>query len=732
MELLSVPEYADAREEDSSAARALRLRDRLRHRQVPLGSLDLRPLWRGQAFERYADAPMTIRRARALEAVLDNVALPIREEECLVGTPAGALADGLPPGVDEQAFAHYREINAAIGERTFVTNSDHAAVDYCGVLEVGLPGRLAEVRRSHDAQTDPARRAFLDSVAITLEAAIRFCRRWAAACRQVAADAAPARQRELSRMAADLEAIAEGAPATFPQAVQLVWLIQVIFNLEGRGAMAFGRMDQYLYPFYARSLEQGQEKQARATLECMWAKLEEPLMVNPIQNIAIGGQTRDGADAVNPLSYLILDVTRTMGTPLSNLSARLCAKTPDAFYDACCEVIKTGIGFPAVFNDEVLVPALVSLGIPVEDAREVAFVGCIETFIPGKMPPWSDSRVNLLRCVDRVLRNGRDGLDGERRGPCTGEPETLTTFDDFMAAYARQVEHMVAEHCEEINAHKRALNGADFTSPFLSAFIHDCVERGLDVNMGGARYRDFHGPAGMALGSTSDALAAVRLFVYDRQQLTWPELLAALDADYQGYDGLRLRLLNAAPKYGNDVPYVDQIAAEVVRIFTTAVLRQRTPSGGRHVPLMAANVSNIPAGREVGATPDGRRALEPVSDAASPTFGRDRRGPTAAMTSLSRVDYRPVIGGTVVNMKFSPETLTGAEGTAILRSLIQTYFRQGGMQLQCNVTGRETLEAARRNPEAYRDLVVRVSGFSALYVYLDDAVQRDILVRTEH
>ena len=421
-----------------------------------------------------------------------------------------------------------------------------------------------------------------------------------------------------------------------------------------------------------------------------------------------------------------------MGTPRSNLSARLCARTPDAFYAACCRVIKTGIGFPALFNDEVLVPALVSLGIPLEDARDYAMVGCIETYLPGQMPPWSDSRVNLLRCVDRVLRNGRDGLDCEQRGLPTGEPETLTTFEAFMAAYARQVEHMVAAHCEEINARKRAVNGEEYTSPFLSAFIHDCVERGLDVNMGGARYPDFHGPAGMALGSTADALAAIRRFVYDRHLLTWAELLAALDANYQGYEPLRLRLLNGAPKYGNDDPYVDGIAAEVVRLFTSAVLKQRTPMGGRHVPLMAANISNIPAGKEVGATPDGRRALEPVSDAASPTFGRDHQGPTAVIASLTRVDYRPVVGGTVVNMKFSPHTLDGEEGTLILRSLVQTYFRQGGMQLQCNVTGRETLEAARRNPEAYRDLVVRVSGFSALYVTLDDAVQRDILARTEH
>jgi formate C-acetyltransferase len=710
---------------------ALQLRDSLRERRVPLGSIDLRPLWRGRALERHRNAPTTLRRAHAFAAVLAQMALPIRPEEVLVGAPSGVLADALPAGVDRCEYDRCASLNAALGERTFLTNRDHIAPDYPKLLQVGLTGLLDETQRSA-ARHVGQQRVFLQSVEIALRAGIYHLKRWADACRGKALTAEPARAAELRRMARDLDVIACGPPHSFAQALQLVWLVHVMLNVDGRGAMAFGRMDQYLYPYYRRSVQAGEGERARGLLECMWAKLEEPLLLNPVQNICIGGQTREGDDAVNELSYLLLEVTGTVRTPNSNLSARLCASTPDPFRVACVELIKTGIGFPALFNDEVLVPALVRLGIPLREARDYAFVGCIETFLPGRMPPWSDSRVNLLAALDRALRSGRDGLTGELCGALTPPPEELTTYGELFEAFATQVAHMVDEHCDQISQEKRVLSPTEYTSPFLSAFVADCIDRGRDVNDGGARFPDWHGPAGMALGSTADALAAIKCFIYDRGSLSWTELLCALDADFCGCESLRQRLLHAAPKYGNGDMYVDNVAADVVRVFTGEVLRHRTPSGGRFVPLMAANISNIAAGREVGATPDGRHAGEPVSDAASPTFGRDRRGPTAAIESLCRVDYGPVVGGTVVNMRFSPQTLRGERGTRALCALIEGYFAQGGMQLQLNVTGRETLEAALREPEAYRHLVVRVSGFSALYLSLSREVQDDILARTEH
>ena len=713
--------------------RAVRLRDRLRAMRLALSDarlMDLRPLWRGRAFERHAAEPMTVRRAHALAAVLDEMALLIRPEERIVGAPMGVLSAALV--VDEATMAHYARLDAEAGERGFLTNSDHLAPDYAHLLAVGLPGLLAETRAALAGHHDERRQAFLRSVETALEAVCRFARRWAAACRAEAESQLPPRAAELAAMADDLDALVVAPPTTLAQALQLIWLIHVIFAIEGRGAMAFGRMDQYLLPFYRRAVAAGQEAEARALFECFWAKLEEPLLPNPVQNIAIGGQTPEGDDAVNELSYLLLEVTGAVGTPHSNLSARFCAHTPQLFYDACIALIKTGIGFPALFNDEVLVPAIMEMDVPIGEARDYAFVGCIETFLPGRMPPWSDSRLNLLAAVDRTLRRGHDGLDGEPRGPITPALGELVTFEQFVDAFEAQVRHMVRAHCAEIERRKSAIDPWQHTSPLLSSLVADCIARGLDINMGGARYPAWHGPCGMGLGSTADALAAIQRLIYDEKALGWDELLAALDANFRDHEALRQRLLRRAPKYGNDDPAVDELAARVVRVFTDEVLAQRMEDGGRFVPLMAANVANIAAGKEVGATPDGRRAGEPVSDAASPSFGRDRQGPTAVIRSLCAVDYAPVVGGTVVNQRFSPHMLRGPAGTALLRSLVQTYFAHGGMQMQFNVTGGETLRAAMEDPTAYSDLLVRVSGFSALYVGLSREVQEDILARTEH
>lgn len=717
----------------SYTTRAQRLLATLRQRRIPVGHLDMRPYWRGRAFQEYATEPLTIRRARALEAVLSQMSLLIREDDLIVGTPAGIALEQLPDDFDDAAGQRYKTLNDSIGERWFTTSFDHLAPDYRKLVTIGLAGILAGAQASERTQRDPTRVVFLLSVQIALQAVIAFVHRWAEACITELDRASAERRVELTLIAADLQTIAVEAPHTFHQAVQLVWLVHVILAVEERGAMAFGRMDQYLWPFYQQELVYDGGRRARAILECLWAKLEEPYIPNPVLNIAIGGQTPEGEDAVNPLSYLILDVTKTMATPNSNLSARFARCTPDDFYDACAAVIKTGIGFPAVFNDEVLVPAISELlGADLADARDYCFVGCIETFLPGKMPPWSDSRANLLLALERVLHNGVDKASGKIEGIETGPVQSLATFAEFMNAYHKQLACIISKHCEELVRVKSSLRAEDYTSPLLSALTDNCLKRGLDINMGGTRYPDMHGIGGMGLGSTADSLAAIKWFIYDHGELTWQEMLAALEANYVGHEVLRQRLLNEAPKYGNDVPYVDSIAADIVRIYTGEVLQYRTPGGGRFVPLMAANTGNIYAGRDMGATPDGRRSQEPLSDAASPTFGRDHKGPTAVIDSLTQVDYHPVVGGTVVNLKFAPSTLAGEAGTAVWRSLVKTYFSQGGMQLQFNVTGRKVLEAARREPEKYADLVVRVSGFSAIYVNLPAVVQEDILARTEH
>ena len=705
---------------------------------MPREGIDLRPWYRALSFRQTSDRPITIRRAQALNAVLEDMPLAIHEDDLLAGSMCGVIFADLPDGVTSDDYARAKDEVAEIGERDFRTNADHYAPDYETLLAKGIAGLRADAVAARKLDRPTGERNFLDSVVLALDGVATFLRRYAAEHRAEAARTDdPAQSQRLNALAAMLDRVSTDAPETFHEAVQLVWTFHFIFCLEGRGAMAFGRMDQYLWPFYRRDVESGilTRDNTAAILESLWAKLEEPGIPNPVQNIAIGGTTPAGDDGTNDLSLLILEVTGRVRTPASNLSARFHAESSDEFFEGCVELVKTGIGFPAMFNEEVLIDGLVKIGVPETHARDVCFVGCIETFIPGRMPPWSDSVVSLLKALELALHNGVDPLDGAQGGPRTGDPVELATFDDLMRAFAQQVEHMVAEHVAGVNLSKSA-DPERFTSPLLSALTRDCIARGRDINDGGAIFPDFHGIGGMGIGTITDALEAVRTLVYDERRLPLPDLVAALDRDFDGGEVLRQSLLRDAPKYGNGDERTNRLAAEIGEVFCRFVLARRTPAAGgkpagRYVPLLGANVNNIPAGAQVGATPDGRRAYTPLSDAASPHFGRDIHGPTTTLRSVAHVDYADVVGGTVVNMRFERAALRGEKGTHNLVALVRSYFEMGGMQVQFNVADRALLEEARLHPENHRDLLVRVSGFSALFTGLPDAVQRDILARTE-
>jgi formate C-acetyltransferase len=658
---------------------------------------------------------MTMRRAMALNAVLDGCDLVAFPGELLCGSYLGKFQ----PEGDQDALADARAVLETIGGRTFLTHADHAAPDYAHLVAVGLPGLLRQAR-SALGTVEADRRPFLESVIVSVEGVQRHLLRWASAtsggrgsCRDEA-----------------LSALAERPPETFHEALQLVFLMHTAYRLDDRYAMALGRLDQYLYPFYARDLAEGvlDREGAALLLDHLFAKLADRY---DIQNVCVGGLTRDGADATNALSFLCVESVARIARPGGNLTARIHRETPSAFVRACADCMRGGSGFPAVYNDEIEVPALVAQGIALEDARDYCFVGCIEAYVPGKQAPWADSRFNLLRCVDLALRGGVSGLTGERTGRPTPEP---VDWPSLRAAYDDQVRAGVAAHAAWVCGIEREadLRADELTSPLLSALTADCVARGLDVNAGGARYPGNHGIAGMGIGSTADALAAVKRFVFDTGQFTLGELTQMLDRDFVGFERERLRLLHEAPKYGNDDGEVDGIASEAAEAFCRSVLEHRTPSGGRFWGLMAANIQNVAAGLEVGATPDGRRSREPVSDAASPAFGRDVHGPTAVIRSIARLDYGLAPGGNVVNMKLHPGAVSGEAGLAALTSLIRTCFDLGGVQLQFNTVGRETLLDAMEHPERHADLVVRVSGFSAYFTRLDRAVQEDVLARTEH
>jgi len=681
--------------------------------------------WRAESFRSSQGRPMTVRRALALNEVLARCDLPLLPGELLLGSGIGRLASA----GDETGLAAAREYLAGIGSRHFGTHFDHLAPDYPTLLAVGIGGLRERAAASLARHSEAERRVFLESVIVALDGLSAHVGRWSQAAAKQAAEGGEWASL-LKAQSGMLERLATAPPATFWEALQLVLLVHCAFQLDERYAMAFGRLDQYLHPFYLEDRKAGRltTEQAQALLDHFFAKVAHR---GDIQNICLGGLTPEGEDATNDLSYLCLEACRRIGQPGGNVTARIHAHTPPEFLHKCAAVIRTGIGFPALFNDEVEISALVEQGYPLQEARDYCFVGCIECFLPGRMAPWADSRFNLLRCLALALWHGRDPLTDTQAGPDTGEPQT---WEQLYQAFLVQMRTGLATHIRAIQAMEQEAEdrAGDLTSPLLSALVADCLERGLDVNAGGARWPANYGVAGMGIGCTADSLAALRRFVYEEPRFTLEQVRAMLAADFAGFAAEHRLLLEEAPKYGNDDDTVDLLARRVAADFGRECLKYRTAQGGHFWALMGANISNIPAGREVGATPDGRLAGQPLSDAASPTFGRDRHGPTAVVRSVAKLDYRLAPGGNVVNMKFHPTALAGRRGLEALAALVRTCFDLGGAQLQFNTTDSALLREAMAHPERHRSLVVRVSGFSAYFVGLDRAVQEDILARTEH
>ena len=672
----------------------------------PGGPYDMRPYWRATAYRDHADEPDTLARAHAFARVLDRCEVHRYEGDALYGSIRGFWSSGLPGGVTAEGYRAAVAEHDARGQRDFRAGHDHTLPDYPTLLTIGIDGYAGRARDALRDHRSPGERAFLDSVLVALDGFERFVARHAECARSFGDGDA----------AAGLAAIAGPPPTTLHEAVQLVWLTHLALWSEGRYAMALGRVDQYLAPFYDRHLREGGTRAEALDLIChLWARLDE---IGEVQNVCVGGLTPGGADATNELSYICIEATRVVGSPHTNLSARFHDATPDRFHTACFECIRTGIGFPAIFNDHVLLEGLAEIGIPDEVARDYCMVGCIETMLPGRQGAWSDSRFNAAGCLLEALVSVPDA--------------DAQSYETLERRFGEVVARRLGEHAARIDAHVRRFPVGRFADPFLSALTRDCIGRGRDINDGGAEYERFHGVAVMGLGTVADSLAAVKKLVFEEKRVSLERLLGALERDYEGEEALRCLLERGAPKYGNDVAYVDEIAARVVEVTSRECLKHRLSWGGRFVAAMAANVQNISAGRETGATPDGRRARAPLSDAASPSFGRDENGPTAFLNSVARPDYHRVLGGTVVNMKFEPEHFTDDEGAARFRAFTKAFVAKRVHQLQFNFTGTETLLAARADPERHRNLVVRVSGFSAYFVGLSREVQDDVIRRRAH
>ncbi len=693
---------------------------------------DVRGIYMYHGYQKALTQPNCIARAHAFHGLLTEHKKHIYDNDLILGCFRGFINVEVDEGLLEIA----NNYNNSFGYRHFGLNGDHACPRYDKLLEVGISGlrvEIADSMRVH--RDDEARVTFLRAMDMTLDAFSVYITQYAELARAKSMTADDERKRQLAEIAQRCANIAFDKPQTFAEALQLVWFTHVAYCYEGRFAMALGRMDQYLYPFYEAdkaagriTFDQAVELCANALYKIMG--IREVGGYDDVVNICIGGVTPEGGDATNELSYALLKAVHECNVPGPNLSARIHKETSLEFINACLDVIGSGLGYPAMMNDDVNVPALLERGYSLEDARNYCMVGCIENFIPGKQPPWSDGRYNVPKYIELALNEGVCMLTGKPMGVATPPASSFATFDDFMEAFKAQLDYSSQEYVAMFNNMNDGINHSNYTTPFLSVLFDDCIARGLDINCGGAVYPSAHGAGCMGIATVADCLAAIKKLVYDEKLVTMEQLVAALKADFAGYDEIRALCLNA-PKYGNNNDYVDQYAVWYVDHIAELFNRFKTRDGGPFYIAIASNINNITAGMECAASPDGRKAKQAMSDAASPMYGMDKNGFTSAIQSLTKPDYTKVTCGTVVNQKFSPSIFSSPEKKRKLALAIKTYFNMGGQEMQINSVSREILADAMVNPDKYRSLVVRVSGFSAFYTSLWDEVQKDILNRTE-
>ena len=626
----------------------------------------------------------------------------------------------------------------------------HINAGYDKVLTKGMNGIRGDVERAlgtldpADPET-PARRVFLDSVALVCDAVVAFARRHGDAARRAAAGASdPARRAELLRMADVCERVPASPALSFHEALQSFWFTHLVLNLETSGhAFGPGRFDQYLYPSFRRSIDSGDLAldEAQELLDLLWVKFDEITLAKDsgesqtsssypdFQNLNIGGLARDGRDATNELSYMCLTALEHTRLPQPGLSAQISSKTPGPFLLRCCELLREGMGMPAMFNADVLVLGMVNRGKTLEDARASSLNGCVAAFCDGKDRMASSGYFNLAKCLELALNDGVDRLAGDALGPKTGDPRGFSTFDELLGAFRRQVAHF-ADMKVEYDDRVRAVYARWCPVPFTSALVDDCIARGVDWHAGGSHYK-IATVSGVAVGTVADALSGIRTHVFETCQVSMAELVEALDRNWEGAETLRQVLVNRTPHYGNDADEPDDLAVLTQRIFCDAIERHTDCQGARYWVDLLPTTAHVALGQVTGATPDGRFAGTPLSEGVSPVQGHDRCGPTAAAHSVAKLDHART-NGTLLNMKIDPRCLSSEPGLQKLAALIRGYFHQGGHHVQFNVVDREVLVDAMTHPEQHRDLIVRVAGYSDYFVLLSPDIQREILSRTEH
>ncbi|MBR2952035.1 MAG: glycyl radical protein [Clostridia bacterium] len=678
----------------------------------------------------------------------------------------------------------------------FYNGVGHICVDYPKVIGKGYTAIIEEARealsnlRIGDGDY-VSRRHFLEAVIESCEAVIGYAHRYAELAEKEASSAVGARKEELLRIAANCRRVPEFGARTFYEACQSFWFIQQLLQCESSGhSISPGRFDQYMYPYYKKDLDEGKitREQAQELIDCIWVKLNDLNKVRDaasaegfagyglFQNLIVGGQTADGRDATNDLSYMCLEASSHVHLPQPSLSIRVWNGSPQPLLMKAAEVTREGMGVPAFYNDEVIIPSMMSRGIPLEEARVYCIIGCVEPQVPAKTDGWHDAAFfNMCRPLELVFSEGYD--KGKRIGLPTKSVTEMKTFEEFYDAYCAQQEYMIELMVNADNA-VDAAHATRCPLPFESCMVESCIARGKSLQEGGAIY-NFTGPQGFGIANMTDALIAVRKLVFEDKTVTMQEMKDALSNNFgHGMDEKHLTattveivkalaaqgvsvtdeqivaiheevkkaqsgnansarhreilsLIEKCPKYGNDDEETDLFAREVAYTYTKPLEHYKNPRGGMFQAGLYPVSANVPLGAETGATPDGRLAWTPIADGVGPASGRDVHGPTATANSVSKLDHGIASNGTLFNQKFHPSALSGKDGLEKFVALIRAFFDQKGMHMQFNVVSREILLDAQAHPENYRQLVVRVAGYSALFTTLSRSLQNDIINRTE-
>lgn len=678
----------------------------------------------------------------------------------------------------------------------FYNGIGHFTVNYGKVLEIGFDGIRAEAQEALSqckvSDADYAQRStFLSAVITCCKAAVTYANRYAKLALSEAEKCQdPERKKELLVIASNCAHVPAKPARNFYEACQSFWFVQMLIQTESSGhSISPGRFDQYMYPYFKKDFEAGNitREFAQELLDCIWVKFNDLNKVRDavsaegfagyslFQNLIVGGQDKEGLDASNDLSSMCLEAAMHVKLPAPSLSIRVWNGSPQKLLMKAAEVTRTGIGLPAYYNDEVIIPALLSRGISLEDARNYSIIGCVEPQAPGKTDGWHDAAFfNMCRPLEMVFSNGYE--DGDRVGLQTGELSEFQDFESFYDAYKKQMNYFIGLLVNSDNSIDVA-HAERCPLPFQSSMVEDCIGRGLPMQRGGAVY-NFTGPQGFGIANMTDALYAIKTLVFEQKKYTLQEFSEAMNDNFgQGipkgkaaslavevakqlsaagrtvgekeitsilreiqnqsvapdkkakYEQM-LKDILSLPKYGNDNDEIDMFARDVAYTYTKPMEQYRNPRGGMYQAGLYPVSANVPLGAQTGATPDGRLAETPIADGVGPAAGRDTFGPTATVNSVAKLDHGIASNGTLFNQKFHPSALSGVEGLQKFVALIRAYFDQKGMHMQFNVVSREMLLDAQAHPEQYKNLVVRVAGYSALFTTLSKSLQDDIINRT--